>query len=241
MNTRELGVRYDTWHRDGPAAAGRTHALDPRDLRFFAWATGLLRAVPGESLLDVACGQGAYLQFAARSGLVTTGVDLSRVALQVARERAPTARVQLGDGERLPFRDAAFDHVTCLGSLEHFPSPQSGAREIARVLRPRGSALVFVPNLYFLGHVYFGWRHGTQPSEGHQQFSEQFMTTRGWQALLEGAGLRVESVHPWNYIYATRKVSQVTIALWNGISRFLPLHAAYAFGYVCRAAEQAEQ
>ena len=52
---------------------------------------------------------------------------------------------------------------------------------------------MFVPNLFFLGHVWFGLRHGAQPSEGGQDFSETFRTSEGWRSLLEGSG-RIDSV-----------------------------------------------
>ncbi len=74
----------------------------------------------------------------------------------------------LGRRKSLPFDDESFDLVTCLGSLEHFPDPAASAKEMKRVLKPGGEALIFVPNLFFLGHIWFGLRHGTQPTEGGQ-------------------------------------------------------------------------
>lgn len=230
---REARLRdhYDVWH--GLRTGDATNWIDPRDRRFLRWAVGRLAPAPGATLLDVACGQGACLAVAEEVGLAAVGIDLSGVALGRAQSRLKAPRVAQGDAQRLPFADASFDHVTCLGSLEHFPEPAAGAREIARVLKGSGSALVFVPNLMFIGHLYFGLRYGTQPSEGDQQFSETFMTSRGWQGLLEGAGLRVQAVHGWNEIWATKKVSPNVVRLWNAASRFAPLNGAYAFGFVC--------
>ena len=164
------------------------------------------------------------------------GIDVSPAAIELARNRLPEAELHVGDAEQLPFSDSSFDLVTCLGSLEHFPSPERGATEIARVMRADGQALVFVPNLFFLGHVWFGLRHGTQPSEGGQDFSETFRTSEGWRTLLEDAGLVVERWQPWNKIHASEKVGRTTMRLWNAISPFVPRHGAYAFAYVCRKA-----
>ena len=161
------------------------------------------------------------------------GVDVSEVAVEVARKRVPGATVLLGDGQRLPFDDSSFDRVTCIGSLEHFPDPSAGAAEMARVLRPDGQAVVFVPNLFFLGHVWFGVRHGTQPSEGGQAFSEVFLSSEGWTNLLKEAGLEVQSFHAWNFIFASERVRPVVKRAWNALSRFVPRHAAYAFAFVC--------
>ena len=105
-----------------------------------------------------------------------------------------------------------------------------------RVLDPGGHALVYLPNLYFIGHIYFGLRHGTQPSEGSQAFSETFRTSGGWGELLEEAGLSVLDFHPWNEIYASRKVRPVVQTAWNLMSRFIPKHGASSFAYVCSRA-----
>ena len=206
---------------------------DPRVIRFYAWLFDLLQAEQNSCLLDVACGQGAFLAFAAERGLPVTGVDVSTVAVEAARARVPIATVLVSDGESLPFDDATFDRVTCIGSLEHFPDPGAGVAEMARVLRPGGMAVVFVPNLFFLGHVWFGLRHGTQPSEGGQAFSEVFLSSQGWKDLLTEAGLEVRGVHAWNYIFASERVRPAVKRAWNAMSRFVPRHGAYAFAFVC--------
>jgi hypothetical protein len=93
--------------------------------------------------------------------------------------------------------------------------------------------VVFVPNLFFLGHVYFGLRYGTQPTEGGQAFSETFLTSSGWHDLLVGAGLTVRGFHSWNYIYASERVGPVVKGIWNTASWLVPKNAAYAFAFVC--------
>jgi hypothetical protein len=105
---------------------------------------------------------------------------------------------------------------------------------MARVLRPGGSAIIFVPNLFFLGHVWFGVSRGTQPSEGGQAFSEIFLSSQGWQELLSGAGLEVRRFHVWNHIFASERVGPLVTKAWNMLSRFVPRHSAYAFAFVCQ-------
>jgi SAM-dependent methyltransferase len=227
-----LQERYDRWHEER-LRPDEASELDPREERFYSWLVGLLEADGGATLLDVACGQGRFLEYASSRGLDVAGVDVSDVAVEVARARVPDATVLLGVGEKLPFDDSTFDRVTCIGSLEHFPDPSAGAAEMARVLRPSGQAVVFVPNLFFLGHVWFGLRHGTQPSEGGQAFSEVFLSSGGWANLLTEAGLEVQSFHAWNFIFASERVRPVVKRAWNALSRFVPRHGAYAFAFVC--------
>ena len=230
--TDALAAAYDSWHREHSGES----AVDAQTAAFYDWVLGLAQPRPGERLLDVACGAGGFMQRAADRGLEVVGLDVSPTAIELARARLPEAELHVGDAEQLRFPDSSFDVVTCLGSLEHFPSPERGAAELARVVRPSGRAIVFVPNLFFLGHVWFGLRHGAQPSEGGQDFSETFRTSQGWRSLLESSGLRVEGWHPWNRIHATEKVGRTTMRVWNAVSRLVPRHGAYAFAYVCRKA-----
>jgi MPBQ/MSBQ methyltransferase len=56
----------------------------------------------------------------------------------------PCTRV-LGDAERLPFGDDAFDRYVSAGSIEYWPDPQRGVAEAYRVTKPQGTALLIGP------------------------------------------------------------------------------------------------
>jgi len=49
------------------------------------------------------------------------------------------------DIQRMPYDDASFDVVYCSHVLEHVPDDRRAMRELARVLSPRGVALILVP------------------------------------------------------------------------------------------------
>lgn len=73
------------------------------------------------------------------------GLDLTHAMLRRALPRAghvDFAPVQ-GDAQRLPFADAAFDHAVLHLILAVVPQPTDCFAEIARVVRPGGSILVF--------------------------------------------------------------------------------------------------
>jgi ubiquinone/menaquinone biosynthesis C-methylase UbiE len=228
-----LRERYSQWHRTFSASDGLP---DPRDLRFFSWILDLMQVEEAEnkSLLDAACGKGLFLQSAQERGLKTFGVDIADAAIAEAKTTTAPALI-VGDGQSLPFAEETFDYVTCLGSLEHFPDPEAGAREIRRVLKQGGTACIYVPNLYFIGHIYLGWRYGTQPSEGHQDFSELFFTREGWQTLIQRCGLEVQSCHKYNEVYASQKVGRVGKFVYNWfIKPWLPLNLSYSFAFICK-------
>ena len=102
-------------------------------------------------LLDVGCGTCANLQMLAQFG-AAEGVDVSTDALDFCRARG-LAEVKPGAAESLPFPDASFDLVTGLDVVEHLDDDIAGLREICRVLRPDGRAVLFVPAFMFLWGV----------------------------------------------------------------------------------------
>jgi SAM-dependent methyltransferase len=102
-------------------------------------------------ILDVGCGTGANLQMLAQFG-AAEGVDVSVEALDFCRARG-LANVKQGAAESLPYEDATFDLVTGLDVVEHLDDDIAGLREISRILRPGGRAVLFVPAFMFLWGV----------------------------------------------------------------------------------------
>jgi SAM-dependent methyltransferase len=102
-------------------------------------------------ILDVGCGTGANLEMLSRFG-EAEGVDVSEAALAFCRARGLTD-VHLGAAENLPYENGSFDLVTALDVVEHLDDDVAGLREMRRVLRPGGKALLFVPAFRFLWGV----------------------------------------------------------------------------------------
>jgi len=114
------------------------HIPDAAD---FAGAKGL-------RVLEIGCGVGTDgLQFA-RAGATYTGVDLTDAAIELARKNFASAGLKgefrVADAEHLDFPDEAFDLVYSHGVLHHTPDIETALREIHRVLRPGGRAIVML-------------------------------------------------------------------------------------------------
>lgn len=100
-------------------------------------------------VLDVATGTGrlpaallAQPAFRARivAGDISPGMlRQAQVKLSGHADRVTWIR---HDAQRLPFRDASFDVVTCLEAIEFFPRPPEAVAELARVLKPGGLLVV---------------------------------------------------------------------------------------------------
>lgn len=101
-----------------------------------------LQPRPGERWLDVASGTGALAERAARAGAEVTGVDLAPALVETARQRAAEAGLtiayEVGDAERLSYRDAGFDVVASNLGAVVAPDHRAVAHELARVCRSGG-------------------------------------------------------------------------------------------------------
>ena len=89
------------------------------------------------------------LAWASRQGARAYGIDISEPIAMQARDGFDTGRCLRGavaDVRDLPFRDASFDAIYSMGTIEHFDETERAVGEIARVLKPGGRAIVGVPN-----------------------------------------------------------------------------------------------
>ena len=120
--------RYETeWHI--PGAAG------------FA-STGGLR------VLEIGCGLGTDGAQFAKAGAIYTGVDLTEAAVHLARKRFELfdlkGRFRTADAENLDFPDESFDLVYSHGVLHHTPDTAGAVREVHRVLKNNGRAVIML-------------------------------------------------------------------------------------------------
>jgi ubiquinone/menaquinone biosynthesis C-methylase UbiE len=102
----------------------------------------------GAHVLEVGCGTGAVTRaLAGWPGVAeAVGVDPSQLFVARARELAqgiPNLTFVEGDGRALPFEDASLDVVVFHTSLCHVPEPERALEEAVRVVRPKGSLVVF--------------------------------------------------------------------------------------------------
>jgi SAM-dependent methyltransferase len=92
----------------------------------------------GTRVLDVGCGSGELLEHLQDQGAVPSGVDPAPRMAELARARAVGADVRLGDFERLPFDDGAFDAVLAVNAFQFAEDPDAALAEAGRVLVPGG-------------------------------------------------------------------------------------------------------
>src|SRR5689334_17498640 len=98
--------------------------MEPGELEFLQ----RLPLQPGMTLLDVGCGSGPLTIPAAKRGIKVTGLDLAQNLVDEANERARKEgldiRIEQGDAEALPYRDASFDAVMSWIGAMFAPRPE---------------------------------------------------------------------------------------------------------------------
>lgn len=155
-----------------------------RPAEFYAIFMEHLGVRPGERLLDVGCGPGLLVGEALRHGAAGFGIDLSLTALAMARRRTPSARLACANAEALPFRDGAFHHLTCIGTLEHFLATDRALAEMRRALAGGRLACIMVPNVRAPR-----WRIEAQLLRAHDEDShERAATFEEWREVLARSG-----------------------------------------------------
>lgn len=117
--------------------------------------------IPGKRLrvLDVGCGTGNYLKSVLNRGHKAFGMDITMEMAAKASETAQACWIDgkpilLGDIHHIPFPDNSFDAVLCVGVLQYLPGDLAAIKEISRVVRQGGIAIVTAPNLLKLGNLF---------------------------------------------------------------------------------------
>ena len=106
------------------------------------------KSAGGLRVLEIGCGPGIDGAQFAKAGANYTGLDLTEAAIKLARKRFALfglgGEFWVGDAENLDFPDESFDLVYAHGVLHHTPDTARAAREIYRVLRSGGRAIVML-------------------------------------------------------------------------------------------------
>jgi ubiquinone/menaquinone biosynthesis C-methylase UbiE len=110
--------------------------------------------VAGLRTLDVACGNGSLTRWLKRQLASVIGTDATLELLQHARRRESESPLGIDyvhcDASRLEFAATAqFDLVMCTMALMDMPDAEAGIREIARVMKPDGRAVICISHPCF--------------------------------------------------------------------------------------------
>jgi len=168
----------------------------------------------GETLIDVGCGYGKYLQYFKLHKKIKfcVGLDLKKKAIhstkRLFREKEIDVPLIIGDAQNLPFEDYSFDIAFSTDMVEHLPNKSRGIQEIVRVSKDK--VVVCVPNklnpvdMSRIAEV-FGSHH---PPE-----IEDYLTRFQLSRMLQNCGIKKETIViveksflPLGWLFVNKKI-----------------------------------
>ena len=179
----------------------------------------LLHVLPGQHVLDVACGRGksSFILQSLHPEATVVGIDLLERNVQVAQtlfNQISGLSYRVGNAMDLDFPDASFDRVMCVEAAFHFPDRMRFLSEARRILRP-GGRLVLVD---------FVWNNDAARSHRNDPETrivrdiwqwDDFATLREYELMMDATGFRILSSHDWS-----QRVTRPMQCLFEWLSAF---------------------
>lgn len=152
-------------------------------------------------ILDVGCGEGAFLKFCMESGIECFGIEISQSAIEAAKRSDLNVFKLNIDEEEFPFEQESFDAIFCGEVIEHVFDPDHLLDECLRVLRPDGILILTTPNL--------------------SSWFNRILLLFGYQPLFTEVSTRYGVGHPFNFWL---KAGHIRIFTYRALMQLLTIH-----------------
>jgi len=170
----------------------QSHSLPFDDLIRF-------RALADKDVLEVGVGNGSHAALLAQHSQSFTGIDITDYACESTRKRFEifglSGSIQQADVEHLPFPDSSFDFVWSWGVIHHSANTKNALKEIHRVLRPGGRAIVMVYHRGWWNYYIFSFLASLLSGDFRPGFLHH-----GIQKKTDGAIARYYSFRGWRAV-----------------------------------------
>jgi SAM-dependent methyltransferase len=147
MATNSIAAKAGSASRWGPLWGARPEDWATSEDQQLPTYEGALRHVglePGQRVLDIGCGVGAFLRLVAARGGEPFGIDASEPLIELARKRLADADLRVGEMEDLPYHDDTFDLVSGFNSFFFANDMVAALREAGRVAKPGAPVVIQV-------------------------------------------------------------------------------------------------
>jgi O-antigen biosynthesis protein len=203
-------------------------SLDWPEISYEHWHRYLYASqfVSRKEVLDIACGEGYGVSLLADTANHIFGVDMDPETIKHARATYPRPNIDFrcGSADSIPIPGrGVFDVVVSFETIEHLDMPNQikFARELKRLLKPEGIAIISTPNKTFYREL----NEAENPYHLQEFSHEEFVSllTEYFKSVL----ILGQRVYPGSYIWPTsgrsRSFTEYQLAFSGG--RFTPLRA----------------
>lgn len=174
------------------------------------WHTGKLRAIltfmNGENfqeILDVGCASGWFLSRLSQKypQAECVGIDVYKPAIEYGQRYYPYLKLIVSDAHRIPFQNESFGVVICTEVLEHVVEPEKVIKEIKRVLKKNGVAIIEMDTGNILFRIAWYWwtslRRGVWKDAHIHTFN-----TKKLESVIIKSGFSIQKKQFFNYSMA---------------------------------------
>jgi len=207
----EMKTKKQTWY-DMAWSKGMKLSRNVKDYRCYINMLGIVDK--SKYLLDIGCGDGKFLSY---NPCHCTGIDISKIAVELARNNAFLAEIINTGIENFKY-DIKFDYITALGSIEHSDNISLALQSMINLGHCRTKYLVVVPNKDFVG-----WRL-RKIGTAQVEIGEKMYSLKEWKMLLEAEGFRIDKIR------YDRGRSWMKLLMWA-----IPLRYTYQFVFLMSA------
>ena len=125
----------------------------------------LIRGLKFGEALDIGCADGEFTGRLGKVAYAVSGIDVSPVAIEQAKEALPGFDFRVGNATELPFPDSSFNLVSCLDVLYYLDEAgrKKAVDEVCRVLKPQG---------FFLVTTSWPWRTKTRTGMSYMRMDD---------------------------------------------------------------------
>ncbi|MBE1160433.1 class I SAM-dependent methyltransferase [Dyella acidiphila] len=134
----------DQWNRFPGTQLDSHTGLSLSEDRLARCMRGKLTAVAGQRVLEAGSGAGRFTEILLKHGAILDSFDYSSAVEANAANNGGSDRLTLvqADIRHIPFRKASYDHVVCLGVIQHTPDPEESIRSLWEMVKPGGSLTI---------------------------------------------------------------------------------------------------
>ncbi len=121
----------------------------------------------GQRILEAGSGAGRFTEVLVKTGADVFSFDYSRAVDANARNNGAAEKLTIFQGDifNIPFPDESFDHVLCLGVIQHTPDPKAAFLSLVRKLKPGGTIYIDVYTQSW--YHYLQWKYILRPITMH--------------------------------------------------------------------------